>query len=220
MKQIEIKADKIIHISGRYLLVKRICDVILSIILLILCSPLHLIICILLYIDDGSPVLFRQIRIGKDGQPFVIMKFRTMPYVEKNTAGGIYKDKNWQNGVPDAFVFKSSSPPNATKLGKLLRKSSLDELPQLFNVIKGDMSLIGPRPEIPEIVKYYNHEQKERLLVKPGITGYAQIRGRSNINHGEKMMFDQYYIEAMSWKLDCKILVSTILCVLKPEGNY
>lgn len=220
MKQIEIKSDKVTHISERYLLVKRLCDIIMSTILLILCSPLLLVLCILLYMDDGFPVIFRQVRIGKDGHPFVIMKLRTMPYVQKIKTGGIYKDKNWQNGVPDAFIFKSSSPSNSTKLGKLLRKFSLDELPQLFNVIKGDMSLIGPRPEVPEITKYYNHEQRERLLVRPGITGYAQIKGRSDLNHGEKIMFDRFYIEAMSWKLDCKILASTVIRVIKPEGNY
>lgn len=207
--------------ATNYATVKRMIDIICSVIMIILLTPVFLIISICIYIDSGSPILFQQTRIGKDGKPFVMWKFRTIPPVKSKAAD--YKQQyrmGWKDGVPDDFVFKSTSPSGITKLGVLLRKYSFDELPQLFNIVTGDMSLIGPRPEVPEITRYYNQEQCSRLLVKPGITGYAQIRGRSHLTHGEKVMYDRYYVENMSFRLDCGILAGTVRHMMKPDGSY
>ncbi|KMJ55034.1 glycosyl transferase, partial [Bacillus sp. LL01] len=126
-----------------------------------------------------------------------------------------------KNGVPDDFVFKTStSNPNVTKVGYYLRKFSIDELPQFLNVLLGDMSVIGPRPEIPVITECYNDYQKQRLNVKPGITGYAQINGRSNIPHKAKVEYDRYYCENCSLTLDVKIFFATIFQTIKGKGSY
>ena len=127
---------------------------------------------------------------------------------------------HWEEGVPDHFQFKTENDVSVTKIGKFLRKYSLDELPQLLNVLAGQMSLVGPRPEIPEITDLYNHKQAHRLLVKPGITGYAQINGRSEINHGEKIEYDLYYVKNQSLGLDLIIIVLTIVAVIKAKGAY
>src|SRR5699024_5857992 len=149
-------------------------DIIFSLLALILLSPVFLVISIIIIIDDGFPIFFKQTRSGKDDIAFKMYKFRSMKNkkiaVKSNT-----HDYNWLGGVPDDFVFKAPSEknPNITKIGLFIRKYSLDELPQFINVLKGDMSIIGPRPEILAISKHYNEEQKRRLHVKPGITGWA-----------------------------------------------
>jgi len=125
---------------------------------------------------------------------------------------------DWDESVPDEFVFKTENDSQVTKLGKIYRKYSIDELPQLFNVLIGDMSIVGPRPEILEITKHYDRYQAQRLSVKPGITGYAQINGRSEINHGKKIKLDLNYVENCSILLDIKILLNTVLLVLKGKG--
>ena len=131
-----------------------------------------------------------------------------------------FKHVDWKHGVPDNFIFKSSAENNTTKTGQFLRKYSLDELPQLVNVLRGEMSLIGPRPEIPEITKWYSIHQKARLKIRPGITGLAQVSGRSNMNHGQKVDYDLYYIHNACLLLDIKILFMTMLKVFKTEGAY
>src|SRR5699024_4851788 len=168
-----------------------------------------------------SPVIFKQTRIGLGEKPFVLLKFRTMPWVapfsndEKEDS-----KKHWIHGVPDDFVFKSSCPSVTTKLGEFLRKYSVDELTQLLNVVKGEMSLIGPRPEVPKMTDYYNVEHKERLLVKPGLTGYAQVHGRSGLTHGENISSDLYYVESRSLKLYIRILLLTVKHVFKAENSF
>lgn len=206
--------------SNSYAYVKRIFDLSASCLLLIILSPLFLLISFVLYLDDGSPILFRQIRVGEYGRTFTIWKFRTMP-VKQPGEKKLEQDRaGWINGVPDNFVFKSQDPQGISFIGKLLRKYSLDELPQLINVIEGSMSLVGPRPEVPEIVRYYNQDQSIRLTVKPGITGYAQVNGRSHLNHGQKITYDKYYVENCSWKMDLKILMKTVIKIISTSDNY
>lgn len=132
-----------------------------------------------------------------------------------------HDDYNWKNGVPDNFVFKAATEdnPNITGVGRFIRKYSLDELPQFINVLKGDMSIIGPRPEILDISRCYNQYQKQRLNVKPGITGWAQANGRSEMSHGDKIEHDLYYVENFSLWLDVKIFFKTIVQVLVGRGS-
>ncbi|AKG03798.1 glycosyl transferase [Salimicrobium jeotgali] len=199
--------------------VKRSLDIILSLILLMILTPVYVFIAAAIYIEDGGPVLFRQTRTGKDEKLFRMYKFRSMRVVmkEERSDGKMY---SWTNGVPDDFVFKSCSEwhPDVTRVGRFIRKFSLDELPQLVNVLKGEMSMIGPRPEVPEITDCYSPSQKRRLEVKPGITGWAQVNGRSEINHGQKVHFDNHYVDHLSLKMDVKIFFLTILQVLKGKG--
>ncbi|MFD2132660.1 sugar transferase [Pseudogracilibacillus auburnensis] len=198
-----------------YFVIKRFMDIIGSLFLLFLLLPLILITTLTIIIFEGTPVLFKQERIGKDEKSFIIWKFRTMQLNKSSTKKS---GRSWTNGVPDDFIFKSSVAMNVTKIGFWLRKFSIDEIPQLINVLKGEMSFIGPRPEIPEIVHYYNECQMQRLYVKPGITGYAQVNGRSNINHGEKIHYDLKYVKNCSFLLDTKIVFLTIIKVIKADG--
>lgn len=202
-----------------YLFVKRSLDILLSSILLVLLSPVLLLVGFLLYMDDDFPVIFKQTRVGMKGKKFILKKFRTMPKETQSTIRESSKNY-WTNGVPDNFVFKSSSPAEVSKLGTFLRKYSLDELPQLINILKGEMSLVGPRPEISEITDYYNVKQRQRLLVKPGLTGYAQVNGRSGLTHGEKIQCDLYYVKHMSLKLDIQIILQTAKHMIKPENSF
>ncbi len=203
------------------LLFKRTFDIIFSFVILILLSPLFLILGLLIIKEDGRPVFFKQLRSGKDDQSFGMYKFRSMRVKQVSEGKSKGKIYNWKNRVPDDFVFKTSSAnnPNITKIGKFIRKYSLDELPQFINVLKGDMSIIGPRPEIIEISSCYDSEQKLRLSVKPGITGWAQANGRSDMNHGEKIKHDLYYVENFSLWLDLKIFLKTILQVVLGKGS-
>lgn len=194
---------------------------IFSLFVLIVLAPVFLILAILILIEDGHPIIYKQMRSGKNNIPFEIYKFRSMKIKktinEKNNEI-IY---NWKNGVPDDFIFKTTKTenPNVTKVGKFIRKYSLDELPQFINVLKGDMSIIGPRPEITEITKCYNSIQRQRLLVKPGITGCAQVNGRSDMNHGEKIRYDLYYVNNFGIVLDIKVFLKTIFQVLIGKGS-
>ncbi len=188
--------------------------------MLLILSPLFLILTIFIIKEDGRPVFFKQQRSGKNDMHFNMFKFRSMR-LRHEVNGKMKRNKYyWENGVPDDFVFKTASieNPNITNTGKFIRKYSLDELPQFYNVLKGDMSIVGPRPEIIEITRCYNNYQRERLLVKPGITGWAQVNGRSDMNHGDKIKYDLYYVNNFSLLLDLKILLKTISQVLLGKG--
>ncbi|GAK08394.1 sugar transferase [Geomicrobium sp. JCM 19038] len=199
-----------------YRIAKRTMDVGLSLLIGFLLIPLFLLLICLVLIIDGKPVFFRQKRVGQHNRTFTMIKFRTM----SNDNRTIRTAYNWEKQVPDDFVFKSGSGVYVTKIGKWLRKLSVDELPQLYNVLRGDMSLIGPRPEVPAIAKYYDKNQQKRLKVKPGITGYAQVHGRSDLTHGQKIAYDVHYIENCSLKLDLIILIKTIGTVMTRRGAY
>ncbi|MCG7343992.1 sugar transferase [Sporosarcina sp. ACRSL] len=179
---------------------KRIFDVIVSSLLLLVLSPLLLIMFILIKYKLGSPVLFKQKRPGLNGKIFEIYKFRTMT----NEV-----DENGQL-LPNEM--------RLTEFGKLVRKTSLDELPQLFNVVKGDISLVGPRPLLVDYLELYTPEQARRHEVRPGITGWAQVNGRNAISWKEKFEHDVWYVDNQSFLLDMKILLMTVMKVFKSEG--
>ncbi|PGM89986.1 glycosyl transferase [Bacillus cereus] len=191
-------------------------DMIMGVGLLILFFPIMLVVGVLILIFNKRPILFLQQRTGQFNQKFTIIKFRTMERCDDSKV----HQYTWDGQVPEDFVFKTPDSLQVTKLGAILRKYSLDELPQIINVIKGDMSFVGPRPEIMNITKFYNEVQRRRLVVKPGITGYAQIQGRSDINYGMKIKYDLYYVDHISVLFDFKIICKTFLQVLRGKGAY
>ena len=181
-----------------YHIIKRILDFILALILLIIFIIPMMIAAICIKIEDKGPVLFKQKRIGKDEKPFYIYKFRTMA------------EKRQDNMTHEEMV---------TKVGKILRKTSIDELPQLLNILKGEMSFIGPRPWIPEYYEWFTDEQKRRMDVLPGISGLAQVKGRNGISIFKKIEYDIEYVENISFLLDLKIMCWTLLTVLSKSNT-
>jgi exopolysaccharide biosynthesis polyprenyl glycosylphosphotransferase len=195
--------------------VKRIFDIILSLIGIIILLPIYLIIAISIKLDSKGPILFKQVRVGKDRKNFTIYKFRTMVVSAESK-----RDLQIDPTNMDNFVFQSKSDNRVTKVGSFLRNTSLDEIPQLFNVLFGNMSLVGPRPEIPDVVKYYPENYYQRLLVLPGITGLAQVSGRGEIELGKTIYYDLTYISNFSIWYDIKILFTTAFKVFKREGAF
>ncbi|WP_346929342.1 exopolysaccharide biosynthesis polyprenyl glycosylphosphotransferase [Clostridium sp.] len=195
--------------------VKRIFDIILSFIGIVILLPIYLVIAIAIKLDSKGPVLFKQVRVGKDRRNFTIYKFRTMVVSAESKRELQIDPTNMDN-----FVFQSKSDNRITKVGSFLRNTSLDEIPQLFNVLFGHMSLVGPRPEIPEVVKYYPENYYQRLLVLPGITGLAQVSGRGEIELGKTIYYDLTYISNFSIWYDIKILFTTFFKVFKREGAF
>lgn len=181
-------------------LVKSILDRVVAAITLLVFSPVMLLVAIAIYLRMGRPILFTQLRPGKDGRIFTFYKFRTMTQ-ERDFDGNL---------LPNA--------QRITALGQLLRQTSLDELPQLWNVLKGDISFVGPRPLLTEYLDYYNPEQARRHQVKPGITGWAQVNGRNAISWEKKFELDVWYVDNWSLLLDLRILWLTVVKVLKREG--
>ena len=180
-------------------MLKRLLDIIIASIALILLSPLYFYVAHKVKKNLGSPVLFRQLRPGLHGKPFEMIKFRSMK--DAVDAQG--------NPLPDS--------ERLTPFGKMLRSSSLDEMPELWNVIKGDMSIVGPRPLLMEYLPLYNQEQAKRHLVRPGMTGHAQVNGRNAISWEEKFKLDTWYVENQSVWLDFKIMLKTVKKVLAKD---
>jgi len=195
---------------------KRVLDFGVSLILLILVSPLWLVIALWIHFDSLGPIIFKQKRIGLHGKPYTIYKFRTMV----TNADEFMKAKLAKVENLEDFVFQDKDDPRITRSGRFLRKTSLDELPQLVNILIGNMSLVGPRPEVPEIAKHYTVEQYQRLEVLPGVTGLAQINGRSELTLGETMAYDLEYVQRWSFWLDVQILWKTLFVVLTGKGAY
>lgn len=181
-------------------MLKRLLDIVIALLALILLSPILLIVAYLVRTRLGSPVLFRQIRPGLHGKPFEMVKFRTMTD-ERDVEGNL---------LPNEV--------RLTKFGKMLRSTSLDELPELWNVLKGDMSIVGPRPLLMDYLPLYNEEQAKRNNVRPGMTGHAQVNGRNAISWEKKFELDTWYVENQSLWLDFKIMLLTVKKVLIKEG--
>lgn len=183
--------------------VKGIFDRALALILLILLSPLFLLIALAIRLTSPGPVFFRQVRVGKDGRLFEILKFRTMVVGAEKMGLGVQT---------------SAGDPRVTPAGRILRTLSLDELPQLIHILRGEMSFVGPRPTLPYQVERYTPRQKGRLLVPPGVTGWAQIHGRKSLSWPARIEYDLWYVENWSPWLDIVILLRTLPAVLRAEG--
>lgn len=200
---------------GWQLRVKRGVDLVLSALLLVLLAPSFLLIAIAIRLDSRGPVIFRQTRCGKDGRLFTFFKFRSM------VDGAEDQQENLEDfNEADGPIFKIRNDPRLTRVGRVLRRTSLDELPQVWNVLRGDMSLIGPRPPIPSEVLRYEPWQRRRLLAVPGITGLWQVSGRSELSFEEMVELDFEYIQRWSLWLDLRIAVRTVLTVLSTRGAY
>lgn len=214
-KNIKIDGEKLKH-QYAYQMVKRIFDVVASAIALVLLSPLFLILAIAIKIDDpNGPVFYTQTRVGKNGKTFQIIKFRSMI---SNADKLLARLKN-QNEVEGA-MFKMKNDPRITRVGRFIRKYSLDELPQLINVIGGSMSIVGPRPPLISEVEQYTDYDKQRLMVVPGCTGMWQVGGRNDVDFDEMVRLDLTYIQNRSVWLDLKIMFETVKIMIVPNGAY
>jgi len=187
------------------MVIKRLLDVVLSgIALVLLAVPLFL-IAVAIKLDSKGPALFRQERMGKDARPFIVWKFRTMKRGARKDTAGIYID---------------AKNPNITRIGYWLRRWALDELPQLLNVFKGDMSLVGPRPTLRYQVEKYDERQRLRLKMKPGLTGWAQVNGRNKLNWSKRMEYDIWYVQNWSLQLDAKIMLLTPMALIRKDFAF
>ena len=195
-----------------YAAIKRVWDIILSVMVLALGAPLWIAIAIAIKITSKGPVLFIQERIGLNGKPFRMLKFRSMV-----DGADEHLDEIIDLSRLREPVFKIHNDPRTTRLGRLLRRTSLDEIPQLINVLKGEMSVVGPRPEQSELVLKYNDQQWRRLKSKPGITGYQQIINRGDLSLSRRIEYDLYYLKNQSLLFDLSIMLRTIIVVIRGE---
>jgi exopolysaccharide biosynthesis polyprenyl glycosylphosphotransferase len=194
---------------------KRTFDAVLASVLVLLGSPFLLLLALLVKVTSPGPVFYRQTRFGLNGSPFQMLKFRSMR-VDADDLLPLLLDRSEGNGI----MFKLRDDPRVTRFGKFIRRFSLDELPQLFNVIQGTMSLVGPRPPLPNEVDKYDHRAERRLLIKPGITGLWQVGGRADLSWDEYVRLDLYYVDNWTVMGDLAILFRTLRAVLQPDGAY
>ncbi len=187
---------------------KRVLDFVFALLVLIIFWPVFLILYVIVKLDSPGPAIFRQERLGKDGKPFTCYKFRTMV------------DKAPHMRKADGSAYTGEDDPRITRVGRFLRKSSLDELPQFINVLKGDMSMVGPRPEQVDQVQYYSERHKKRLLVKPGMTSWASIRGRNELPWEKRLDLDAEYVESYSLGLDIRIFLLTLPMIISTRGAF
>jgi exopolysaccharide biosynthesis polyprenyl glycosylphosphotransferase len=203
------------YVSPSTLALKRIFDVVLSTVGLVLSAPLFLLIALAVFLDDGRPVLFRQLRAGENGRAFRIFKFRTMV----RDAEAMLSQLVALDELSEP-IFKLKADPRVTRIGRFLRRTSLDELPQLINVLRGEMSIVGPRPEVVDLVERYAPEHEVRLRVKPGITGPWQVYDRSELTFEEMISVEREYVENLSLGRDLRIVLMTIPAVFGRRGAY
>ena len=197
-----------------YNVVKRVLDIVFSLLGMVILSPFFLLISIIIKLNSKGPVFFVHSRIGEKGKPIGIYKFRTM--VEN--AEDLIKKFTPEQKEEFERCFKLENDPRVTKIGNFLRKTSLDELPQILNILKGELSIIGPRPIIQAELDKYGENKEKFLSVRPGLTGYWAANGRSDTTYEERMEMELYYVDNMSFILDIKIFFKTILAVIKKEG--
>lgn len=198
---------------------RRSLDIVISALILLVTAPIMLLFVYLIKRDSPGPALFAQTRIGKDGKPFTFYKFRTMFVDAKQRFPELYAYKYNREEIKN-LKFKIKDDPRVTSFGKIIRQTSFDELPNFINVLLGDMALVGPRPDIPEMIQYYTPEQRLKLTRKPGITGYAQISGRGNLLFQDTLLEDVRYIREQSLLIDLKVIWLTILAVVTGKGAY
>lgn len=199
----------------RYAMAKRLLDVVASVVILLLAFPIMLFIAIAIRLTSKGPILYRSARVGLGGVPFYFLKFRSM-YVDADER----RKELLRHNEKDGPIFKIAQDPRITPIGRFLRKYSLDELPQFIHVLMGQMTLVGPRPPIPSEVLHYDDDCLVRLSVKPGITCYWQVMGRSHLSFSEWMELDRRYVEEMSFWLDLKILAKTPAAVFRGHGAF
>lgn len=213
-RKISLDRDRLNRQYG-YRITKRVFDVIASLLGLVILSPVFLVLAICIKLDDGGPVFYSQERIGKNGKPFKMYKFRSMRVNADKELEKIAR----QNEV-DGAMFKIKNDPRITRIGKFIRKTSIDEFPQLVNVLLGQMSIVGPRPPLPrEVVEYTNYD-KQRLYVSPGCTGLWQVTVRNSVGFDEMVNIDLHYIQRRSVFLDLKIIIKTIKVIFVPNDAY
>ncbi len=205
--------------TSLYTILKPILDRFLGLILLTLSIPLIILISIVILIDSPGTIIFSQVRLTKDGKKFRFYKFRTMWVDAREQYPSLYEYKYTPQEIKK-MNFKIKDDPRLTNFGKLVRRTSLDELPNLINVVRGEMSLVGPRPEIPEMLKYYRKNQLKKFSVTPGITGLAQVAGRGLLTFQETIRLDLNYVENRSFTMDFRILLKTVWIVLKGTGAF
>ncbi len=207
MDTMQVEDERIIKKDNRiiYNLSKKIIDFSLSAVALVILSPLLLIVAILIKLESKGPVIFSQKRVGLNGKEFKMYKFRSMVVSAEEL-----KEKLAKQNEMSGPMFKMKDDPRVTKIGKFIRKTSIDELPQLINILKGDMSLVGPRPSLPKEVAEFEPWMLERLNVKPGLTCYWQVSGRNNIDFIEWMKLDLKYVKDRSFLLDLKLIIKTV----------
>jgi lipopolysaccharide/colanic/teichoic acid biosynthesis glycosyltransferase len=205
------------HVSLRgYLIAKRVLDLAVTLPILVLISPLLALVALSIKLWDHGPVFFTQTRVGKDGAEFTCYKFRSMvPHAER-----LKEELQALNHHADPRTFKIPRDPRITWIGRIIRKTSIDELPQLWNVVVGDMSLVGPRPPVPSEVNLYSDRDRRRLHVQPGITCIWQVSGRGDLPFSEQVRLDLDYIQSRSLLLDLKLLLLTIPAVVTGRGAY
>lgn len=211
MQQVNYKKQSIAEMS--YYVVKRGIDVICSLIGLILLSPMLVLVAIVIKLDSKGPILFKQERVGYKGEKFYMYKFRSMVINAEELKKELHKH-NEMSGP----MFKMKDDPRVTRVGRFIRKTSIDELPQLFNVLKGEMSLVGPRPSLPSEVDKFADWMKKRLEVKPGLTCYWQVSGRNNIGFNEWMKLDCKYVDERNIWIDLKLIFKTFFVLFGDES--
>lgn len=197
-----------------YRIVKRILSILCSVISIIVLSPLFIIISLVVKISSKGSVFFIHERIGFQGKKFKLIKFRTMVDNAEDMIASFNPEqkKEWEEN------FKLKDDPRITKIGKFLRKTSLDELPQLINILKGDMSFVGPRPIVEDELSWYGDNKEKLLSVKPGLTGWWAVNGRSDVPYPERCDLELYYVDHFSFGLDLKIIIKTFVAIIKKDG--
>lgn len=207
------KSESVHRHSVFYLFIKRIFDIVASSIGIIFLIPITLIVGLAIKIEDGGPIFFCQERVTKNGKLFKLIKFRSMVINAEALRDSLEKDNEM-----DGPVFKIKNDKRITKVGHFIRKTSIDELPQLLNILKGDLSVVGPRPVIGDELEKYGLDKEKFLSVKPGLTGYWACHGRSNTTYDERMKMELFYVDNRSFSMDIKIIFETAISVLKKDG--
>lgn len=200
--------------------IKRMCDFFAALIGIILLTPLWIIVALMVRLSDGGPAFFTQERVGLNGTTFTMYKFRTMRVDAEELKASLTEANEADSSAGNSIMFKMANDPRVTRIGAFLRKTSIDELPQLFNVLRGDMSLVGPRPPLPNEVAQYESRVMGKFAVRPGITGLWQISGRSNLSWDETVHLDLSYAQHRSLTLDAWIMLQTVPALLRLEGAY
>ncbi len=198
---------------------QRIVESVLAMCLLVVTLPVMAVVALVVKIDSPGPVVFLQTRVGRNGRLFRFAKFRTL-YADARVRWPDLYAYNYSADQIAALHFKLKDDPRVTRVGHWLRKSTLDELPNLCNVLRGDVALVGPRPEIPEMLPYYDEQGLAKFSVRPGVTGLAQVRGRGDLSFRDTVAFDLEYVRTRNWRLDAHVLARTLTCTLLRRGAF